>query len=71
MKKKEIHKKNQVLHFRAERDILSEAKNESIVDLKFSFQAQKYLFLGMEFLPGRNLMSLLMARDILLEHVDK
>ena len=45
MKKKEIHKKNQVLHFRAERDILSEAKNESIVDLKFSFQAQKYLFL--------------------------
>ena len=62
-----MHKKNQVLHVRAERDVLSEAKNEWIVDLKFSFQDQNYLYLGMEFLPGGDLMSLLMARDILPE----
>ena len=71
MKKEEMHKKNQVLHVRAERDVLSEAKNECIVDLKFSFQDQNYLYLGMEFLPGGDLMSLLMARDILPEQEAK
>ena len=67
MKKEEMHKKNQVLHVRAERDVLSQAKNQWIVELKFSFQDQKYLYLGMEFLPGGDLMTLLMARDILPE----
>ena len=37
MKKDEMHKKNQILHVRAEREVLSQAKNEWIVDLKFSF----------------------------------
>ena len=67
MKKEEMHKKNQVLHVRAEKDVLSQAKNEWIVELKFSFQDQKYLYLGMEYLPGGDLMTLLMARDILPE----
>ena len=67
MKKEEMHKKNQVLHVRAERDVLSEAKNQWIVELKFSFQDQKFLYLGMEYLPGGDLMTLLMARDILPE----
>ena len=67
MKKDEMHKKNQVLHVRAERDVLSQAKNQWIVELKFSFQDQKYLYLGMEYLPGGDLMTLLMARDILPE----
>ena len=71
MKKEEMHKKNQVLHVRAERDVLSEAKNEWIVDLKFSFQDQNFLYLGMEFLPGGDLMSLLMAKDILPEQEAK
>lgn len=38
MKKEEMHTKNQILHIRAERDVLSEAKNSWIVDLKYSFQ---------------------------------
>ena len=67
MKKEEMHKKKQILHVRAEKDVLSEAKNPWIVDLKFSFQDQKYLYLGMEFLPGGDLMSLLMEKDILPE----
>ena len=71
MKKEEMHKKNQVLHVRAERDVLSEAKNEWIVDLKFSFQDQNYLYLGMEFIPGGDLMTLLMERDILPEQEAK
>ena len=67
MKKEEMYKKNQVLHVRAERDVLSEAKNQWIVELKFSFQDQNFLYLGMEYLPGGDLMTLLMARDILPE----
>ena len=67
MKKDEMHKKNQVLHVRAEREVLSQAKNQWIVELKFSFQDPKYLYLGMEFLPGGDLMTLLMSRDILPE----
>ena len=67
MKKEEMHKKNQVLHVRAERDVLSEAKNQWIVELKFSFQDQKFLYLGMEYLPGGDLMTLLMDREILPE----
>ena len=67
MKKDEMHKKNQVLHVRAERDVLSQAKNQWIVELKFCFQDQKFLYLGMEYLPGGDLMTLLMARDILPE----
>ena len=38
MKKEEMHTKNQILHIRAERDVLSEAHNIWIVDLKYSFQ---------------------------------
>ena len=67
MKKEEMHRKKQILHVRAEKDVLSEAKNPWIVDLKFSFQDPKFLYLGMEFLPGGDLMSLLMEKDILPE----
>ena len=67
MKKEEMHKKNQILHVRAERDVLSEARNQWIVELKFSFQDQKFLYLGMEYLPGGDLMTLLMEREILPE----
>ena len=33
-----MHTKNHILHIRAERDLLSEAHNQWIVDLKYSFQ---------------------------------
>ena len=67
MKKTEMIYKNQVAHVRAERDILSQAKNPWIVDLKCSFQDEKYLYLVMEFLQGGDLMTLLMEKDILSE----
>ncbi len=59
--------KNQVAHVRAERDILTLAKNPWIVDLRYSFQDEKYLYLVMEFLGGGDLMTLLMRKDILSE----
>lgn len=37
MKKSEMVKKNQIAHVKAERDILSKAKNSWIVELKYSF----------------------------------
>ena len=54
-------------HIKAEREVLVKAKNIWIVDLKFSFQDDKYLYLVMDFLPGGDLMTLLMRKDILSE----
>ena len=67
MKKNEMIYKNQVAHVRAERDILALAKNPWIVELKCSFQDEKFLYLVMEFLQGGDLMTLLMEKDILSE----
>lgn len=67
MKKDDMQNKNQILHVRAEEEVLSMAHNDWIVDLKFSFHDDYYLYLVMEFLVGGDLMSLLMAKDILPE----
>ena len=42
-----------------------------IVDLECSFQDEKFLYLVMEYLPGGDLMSLLMKKDILSEEEAK
>ena len=67
MKKQEMVYKNQVAHVKAEREVLVRAKNPWIVDLKYSFQDEKYLYLVMDFLPGGDLMTLLMRKDVLSE----
>jgi len=51
----------------AERNALASAKHKWIVDLKYSFQDEEYLYLVMEYLPGGDLMSLLIKRDVLTE----
>lgn len=67
MKKSEMLKKNQVQHIRAERDVLALADNPWVVKLHFSFQDDKSLYLVMEYLPGGDLMTILMKYDILTE----
>jgi serine/threonine kinase 38 len=67
MIKSEMINKNQVMHVRSERNALSIADNPWIVDLKYSFQDDSNLYLVMEFLPGGDLMTILMKRDILPE----
>ena len=52
---------------RAERDILVEADHQWVVKMYYSFQDDEMLYLVMEFLPGGDLMSLLMKRDTLPE----
>lgn len=71
MKKSEMMLKNQISHVRSEKDVLSQAKNQWIVDLKYSFQDDINLYLCMEYLPGGDLMTLLMKKDILNEEESK
>lgn len=67
LRKSEMLRKEQASHVKAERDILVEADHAFICKLYYSFQDEKYLYLVMEYLPGGDLMSLLMRRDILTE----
>ena len=68
MKKSEMIIKNQLGHIRAEREILSQSNIPWLVELKYSFQDEKYLYLVMEFLAGGDLMTLLIKKDILSEN---
>lgn len=57
----------QVEHVRAERNLLAEVDNNCIVKLYFSFQDEEFLYLIMEYLPGGDMMTLLMRKDTLTE----
>ena len=66
MRKEDMLNKNQLMHVRTEKEIMT-ASNPWIVKLKYSFQDDYYLYLVMEFLPGGDLMNLLMKKEILTE----
>ena len=66
MKKEDMLKKNQLMHVRTEKEILK-YNNPWIVKLYYSFQDDFFLYLVMDFLPGGDLMNLLMKKDILTE----
>lgn len=65
--KKDMVEKEQVAHVRAERDILVEVDHTWVVKMFYSFQDAESLYLVMEFLPGGDLMTLLMKKDTLSE----
>ncbi|XP_066927584.1 serine/threonine-protein kinase 38-like isoform X2 [Clytia hemisphaerica] len=67
LRKKEMLAKEQVAHVRAERDILAESDNPWITKMYYSFQDQTCLYLVMEFLPGGDLMTLLIRKDTFTE----
>jgi serine/threonine kinase 38 len=71
MRKEDMLSKNQIMHVRTEREILTSAKIPWIVNLKYSFQDENYLYLVMDYLPGGDLMSLLMNKNILTENESK
>jgi len=60
-------KKEQVAHVRAERDVLVQANNPWVVKLYYSFQDDLYLYLIMEYLPGGDMMNLLIKYDVFTE----
>ena len=66
MRKEDMLKKNQLMHIRTEREIMT-SSNEWIVSLKYSFQDEYYLYLVMDYLPGGDLMNLLMKKEVLTE----
>jgi serine/threonine kinase 38 len=67
LNKTEMLYKNQVQHVKAERNVLATVENPWIVELKYSFQDDKNLYLVMEYLAGGDLMTLLIRKNILTE----
>ncbi|KAI9447848.1 AGC/NDR protein kinase [Lactarius indigo] len=71
LKKEEMLKKDQLAHVRAERDVLAESNSHWVVQLFYSFQDPSYLYLIMEFLPGGDLMTMLIKYDTFSEDVTR
>ena len=69
LRKTDMVAKEQLAHVRAERDILVEADHTWVVKMYYSFQDPVNLYLIMEFLPGGDMMTLLMKKDTLSEEV--
>lgn len=69
--KSEMYKKDQLAHVKAERDVLADADSPWVVSLYYSFQDKLYLYLIMEFLPGGDLMTMLIKWQIFTEDVTR
>ena len=61
----------QLAHVRAERDVLAESNSPWVVQLFYSFQDAQTLYLIMEFLPGGDLMTMLIKYDTFSEDVTR
>ena len=66
-----INRPRQLAHVRAERDVLAESNSAWVVQLFYSFQDPAYLYLIMEFLPGGDLMTMLIKYDTFSEDVTR
>lgn len=64
LKKSDIILKDQLVNVRTERDILSAAINEWIVQLQYSFQDDNYLYLVLEYMCGGDLMTALIKKSV-------
>eukprot|EP01121_Diplochlamys_sp_Union-15-3_P005574 TRINITY_DN1590_c0_g1_i2.p1 TRINITY_DN1590_c0_g1~~TRINITY_DN1590_c0_g1_i2.p1 ORF type:complete len:547 (-),score=114.28 TRINITY_DN1590_c0_g1_i2:73-1539(-) len=67
MNKDFMIEKNQLAHARAERDAMVEHDDPGIVSLYYSFQDADFLYFVMEFLPGGDMMNLLIREDTFTE----
>jgi len=73
MKKEMMVIKNQVGHVRAEREALAKADSDNkwLTALHYSFVDESHLYMVMEYLPGGDLMSLLIKEDTFSESVTR
>lgn len=69
--KSEMYKKDQLAHVKAERDVLAGSDSPWVVSLYYSFQDTQYLYLIMEFLPGGDLMTMLIRWQLFTEDVTR
>lgn len=67
LRKKDLIQRNQILNTLAERDFLTQSKNPFSVQLIYSFQDAKKLYLVMEYMAGGDMMNLLINRSFLTE----
>lgn len=67
LRKSELIAKRQIMNTLAERDLMAHDDNPWTVKLIFSFQDKKFLYFVMEYLPGGDLMGLLIKRGVLTE----
>ncbi|KAI9735144.1 MAG: Serine/threonine-protein kinase [Cirrosporium novae-zelandiae] len=69
--KAEMFKREQLAHVRAERDILAEVDSTWVVKLHTTFQDPTFLYMLMEFLPGGDLMTMLIKYEIFTEDITR
>ncbi len=69
--KTEMLSKDQLPYVRAERDLMAEADSEWIVKLYTTFQDSQALYLVMEFMPGGDLMGLLIKFNVFSEDITR
>ncbi|KAM9906739.1 hypothetical protein OXX79_001367 [Metschnikowia pulcherrima] len=69
--KAEMYKKDQLAHVKAERDVLAGSDSPWVVSLYYSFQDAVNLYLIMEFLPGGDLMTMLIRWQIFTEDITR
>ncbi|KAJ2968921.1 hypothetical protein NUW58_g10112 [Xylaria curta] len=69
--KTEMFRKDQLAHVRAERDILAESDSPWVVKLYTTFQDANFLYMLMEFLPGGDLMTMLIKYEIFSEDITR
>ncbi|CAF0833704.1 unnamed protein product [Brachionus calyciflorus] len=67
--KSDVFNRNQAAHVKAERDILAEADNEWVVKLYYSFQDDENLYFVMDYVPGGDLMNLLIKKGVFSENL--
>ena len=67
LRKADMSRKEHVNHAWSERHVLVAADHPFVCNLCFAFQNNDFLYLVMEFLPGGDLMTLLIARETLTE----
>lgn len=67
--KSDVFNRNQAAHVKAERDILAEADNEWVVKLYYSFQDDENLYFVMDYVPGGDLMNLLIKLHVFDENL--
>ena len=64
MRKSDMIRHGQIAHVRAERDLLAECRSPWVVSMYSSFQDAHTLYLLMEYVPGGDMMTLLIRLDI-------
>ncbi|KDQ17525.1 hypothetical protein BOTBODRAFT_105626 [Botryobasidium botryosum FD-172 SS1] len=67
MKKRTLHKMDEIKHVLVERDILTATKTPWLVKLLYAFQDPQFVYLAMEYVPGGDFRTLLNNSGVLKE----